>query len=119
MVMPLVGTLDEERAQDVLQTLLAGATKSGARVVIIDVTGIKKVDERVVGALITAASALRLVGAQAVLTGIRPEIAQALVMLDIDMDHIVVQGTLQGGIAYSVEAVGATEARKLRSTRHA
>ncbi|WP_437641732.1 AAA family ATPase [Sorangium sp. So ce854] len=107
MVMPLIGTLDEERAQEVLQTLLDGATRSRARVVIIDVTGIKEVDRRVANALINAANALRLLGAQAVLTGVRGEVARALVGLDVDLSRIVIRGTLQSGIAYAVGRSGA------------
>ncbi|WP_434048443.1 MULTISPECIES: AAA family ATPase [Sorangium] len=107
MVMPLIGTLDEERAQEVLQTLLDGATRSRARVVIIDVTGIRAVDERVANALINAANALRLLGAQAVLTGIRGEVARALVGLEVDLTRIVIRGTLQSGIAYAVGRQGA------------
>ncbi|WP_437683528.1 AAA family ATPase [Sorangium sp. So ce131] len=107
MVMPLVGTLDEERAEDVLETLLEGATRSSARVVIIDVTGIKGADQRVANALLNAANALRLLGAQAVLTGVRGEVARALVGLDVDMSRIVIRGTLQSGIAFAVGRSGA------------
>ncbi|AUX32947.1 MULTISPECIES: AAA family ATPase [Sorangium] len=107
MVMPLIGTLDEERAEDVLQTLLDGAMRSSARVVIIDVTGLKGVDHRVANALINAANALRLLGTQAVLTGIRGEVAQALIRLDIDMSRIAIRGTLQSGIAYAIGRSGA------------
>ncbi|WP_437321657.1 AAA family ATPase [Sorangium sp. So ce385] len=114
MVMPLIGTLDEERAEDVLQTLLDGATRSGARVVIIDVTGIKGVDHRVANALINAANALRLLGTQAVLTGIRGEVAQALIRLDIDLSRIAIRGTLQSGIAY---AIGRSGAQRVSGTR--
>ncbi|WP_437718929.1 AAA family ATPase [Sorangium sp. So ce448] len=110
MVMPLIGTLDEERAHDVLETLLDGATRSGTRTVIIDVTGIKGVDQRVANALLKAANALRLLGVQAVLTGIRGEVAQALLRLDIDMSRIVIRGTLQSGIAYAVGRSGGMSA---------
>ncbi|WP_438036947.1 AAA family ATPase [Sorangium sp. So ce204] len=110
MVMPLIGTLDEERAQDVLETLLDGATRSGTRTVIIDVTGIKGVDQRVANALLKAANALRLLGVQAVLTGIRGEVAQALLRLDIDMSRVVIRGTLQSGIAYAVGRSGGMSA---------
>jgi GAF domain-containing protein/anti-anti-sigma regulatory factor len=102
MVMPLIGTLDEERAQSVLETLLDGATKSRARVVILDVTGLKGINQRVANALMNAANALRLLGAQAVLTGVRADLARELVGLDIDMDRVVIRGTLQSGIAYAV-----------------
>jgi GAF domain-containing protein/anti-anti-sigma regulatory factor len=110
MVMPLIGTLDEERAQDVLQTLLDGASRGHTRVVIIDVTGIKAVDQRVANALIDAANALRLLGAQAVLTGVRGEVARAFVELDVDLKSIVIRGTLQSGIAYATGRPGITPA---------
>ncbi|WP_437282919.1 AAA family ATPase [Sorangium sp. So ce375] len=115
MVMPLIGTLDEERAQDVLETLLDGASKSSSRTVIIDVTGIKGVDQRVANALLKAANALRLLGVQAVLTGIRGEVAQALLQLDIDMSRIVIRGTLQSGIAYAVGRSGGMGAPRTRA----
>jgi anti-anti-sigma regulatory factor len=103
MVMPLIGTIDAERARQVLETSLAGAQKSRAAVVILDVTGVEMVDAGVTGSLVSTASALRLLGAQAVITGIRPDIAQSLVALNVDLRGVVTLGTLQSGIAYAMD----------------
>ena len=71
MVLPLIGTMDTARAQQVIETVLDGAQHHRARVVILDITGMKHVDTNVASMLLRAASALRLLGTQAVLTGIR------------------------------------------------
>jgi predicted ATPase/anti-anti-sigma regulatory factor/tRNA A-37 threonylcarbamoyl transferase component Bud32 len=114
MVMPLIGTMDRLRATQVLETALRGAQGSRAQVVIIDITGMKHVDSGVAGALLSTATALRLVGAEAVLTGIRPEIAQTLVALGVELRSIVTCGTLQSGISFALGKTG--ESRFLRAT---
>jgi anti-anti-sigma factor len=106
MVMPLIGTLDAARAAQVLEVVLEGAQRHQARVVILDITGMKHIDTYVAGTLLGAANALRLLGTEAVLTGIRSEVAQTLVRLDIDMSSIVTLGTLQSGIAYALHRAG-------------
>ncbi|WP_437940098.1 AAA family ATPase [Sorangium sp. So ce341] len=103
VVMPLIGTMDARRAEQVLATALHGVQASGADVVILDITGIKQVDAGVACTLVRTASALRLLGAKAVLTGVRAEVAQALVGLDVDLRGIVTLGTLQSGIAYALK----------------
>lgn len=113
MVMPLIGSMDAQRAQQVLSTALQGAQQNRAQVVIIDITGMRDMDGGVASSLIDTASALRLLGAQAVLTGIRPEIAQTLVSLGIDMGAVVTRGTLQSGITY---ALGLTHGKPGRGT---
>lgn len=102
VVMPLVGTMDSRRAQDVLDTLLRGVSSSNARVAILDITGVRVVDTQVANALIRAAQAVQLLGASVLLTGIRPEIAQTLVGLGVHMGGIVTRSTLQGGISYAM-----------------
>lgn len=111
MVMPLIGTMDRQRAQQVLTTALQGVQAHRAKVVIIDITGVKLVDADVASTLIGTAGALRLLGAQSVITGIRPEVAQTLVGLDIDFGSIVTRGNLQSGIAYALGRTG--EGRRL------
>ena len=108
MVMPLIGTMDTARTQQVIHTVLDGSQRYRARVVIIDITGMKHVDTSVASMLLNAATALRLLGTQAVLTGIRPEIAHTLVSLGIDLGGLVTRGTLQSGIAYAVAKIGTT-----------
>jgi rsbT co-antagonist protein RsbR len=101
MVMPLIGAVDSARAQQVLETLLQGIAGSGAQVAILDITGVAVVDTQVANALIRAAQAVKLLGAQVVLTGIRPEVAQTLVGLGADLSGIVTRSNLQSGIAYA------------------
>lgn len=98
MVMPLVGALDSQRAQQVLETLLEGVAAQRAHVVILDITGVPVVDTQVANALLRAAQAVKLLGAQIILTGIRPEVAQTLVGLGVDMTGITTLSTLQNGI---------------------
>ena len=100
--MPLIGTMDARRVEQVLQTLLEGVSSRRARVVILDITGVSVVDTYVASALIQAAKAVRLLGAEVVLTGIRPDVARTLVGLDLELTHIVTKGTLQAGIAYAM-----------------
>ncbi|NTW03030.1 MAG: PAS domain S-box protein [Oscillochloris sp.] len=99
VVMPLVGGMDSRRAQQVLETLLEGIATNGAEVAILDITGVPLVDTHIANTLIHAAQAVRLLGAQVMLTGIRPEVAQTLVGLGIDLRGIVTHSTLQNGIA--------------------
>jgi anti-anti-sigma regulatory factor len=101
MVMPLIGAVDSRRAQQVLEALLEGVASSRALVAILDITGVPVVDTQVANALLRAAQAVKLLGAQIVLTGIRPEVAQTLVGLGADLNGIVTCGSLQTGIAYA------------------
>ncbi|MRG93690.1 STAS domain-containing protein [Polyangium spumosum] len=102
VAMPIVGTVDARRAEMVLETLLAGITRRGARVAILDITGVSVVDAQVATTLVRAAQAARLLGAQVVLTGIRGNVAQTLVELAVDLSGLVTRGTLQGGIAWAL-----------------
>ncbi|AUX22496.1 histidine kinase [Sorangium cellulosum] len=106
MVMPLIGMMDAQRAQQVLSTALHGVESSRADVVIIDITGVRTVDSDVASTLINTAMALRLLGAQAVITGIRPDVAQTLTGLQIDFGAVVTRGNLQSGIAYALQRTG-------------
>jgi rsbT co-antagonist protein RsbR len=101
MVMPLIGSMDSRRAQQVLDTLLRGVAAARAEIVIIDITGVSIVDTQVANALIRAAQAVKLLGAQVMLTGIRPEVAQTLVGLGAELP-IVTRSTLQSGIEYAM-----------------
>ena len=102
VVLPLIGALDSQRIQRVLATLLEGVTTHRAHAAIIDITGVPVVDTQVANALIQAAQAVKLLGAQVVLTGVRPEVAQTLVGLGVDLSSIVTHSTLQSGIAYAL-----------------
>ena len=85
VVMPLVGRLDAVRMQQVIERLLTGVSAQRAQTVILDITGVPGVDAEVAAALVRAAQAVRLLGAQVMLSGIRPEVAQMLVSIGTDL----------------------------------
>jgi anti-anti-sigma factor len=101
VVMPLVGGVDSRRARQVVEALLHGIEQRRARVAILDITGVPMVDTQVANALLQAAKAVKLLGARVVLTGIRPEVAQTLVGLGVDLRDIVTHSTLQSGITHA------------------
>lgn len=103
VAMPLIGSIDSSRAQLVVETLLTGTAELRAHTTIIDITGVPVVDTQVANALLRAAQAVKLLGARVILTGIRPEVAQTLVGLGVDLSGISTRGALQAGIA---EALG-------------
>ncbi|MFO0576218.1 MAG: AAA family ATPase [Polyangia bacterium] len=109
MVMPLIGTMDNSRASQMLETALNGVQQNRAEVVILDITGMKQVDTSIAAMILQTAGAVRLLGAQVILTGIRAEIAQTLVGLGVDLSNVVTRGTLQGGIAYALSRTGQSE----------
>jgi anti-anti-sigma regulatory factor len=102
VVMPLVGAVDSRRVGQIMDTLLQGVSVSRASIVILDITGVAVVDTQVANAFIRASQAVSLLGAQVVLTGIRPEVAQTLVQLGVDLRSIITRGTLQDGITYAL-----------------
>lgn len=99
LVMPLIGSLDSRRAEQVLATLLRGVSDRSANAVILDVTGVSLIDSHVAEALVRAARAVGLLGARVILTGVRPDVAQTLITLGVDLTGIVTCATLQSGIA--------------------
>lgn len=101
VLLPIIGSLDTERALQLIETLLEGVAEHRADIALIDITGMPVVDTQVANTLIQAARAVHLLGAQVVLTGIRPEVAQTLVQLGADLGSILTRGTLQDGIAYA------------------
>ncbi len=102
VVMPLIGAIDSTRVQQVMETLLEGVSMYQATTVILDITGVQVVDTQVANAFVRAAQAVKLLGAQVVLTGIQPQIAQTLVHLGVDLEGIIAQSTLQAGIAFAL-----------------
>lgn len=93
-VMPLVGTIDTDRAKLIMENLLNGVIKNHAEVVLIDITVVPVVDTMVAHHIIQAAEAVRLVGSQCILVGIRPEIAQTIVNLGIDLRNFPTKSSL-------------------------
>lgn len=105
MVMPLLGAIDAKRAQDIIETVLQQAQDSRTRVVIIDVTGLRRIDDVAVSLLMRAPRALRLLGSQAILTGMRPDMAKAMVAMGADLSTVKTRADLRSGIDYALELV--------------
>lgn len=99
VLLPLIGGIDSARAEQVIESLLQGVERHRAEMVILDITGVDIIDTQVANVLLQAAQATRLLGAQVILTGIQPRIAQTLVGLGVTLAGIQTRGTLQAGIA--------------------
>ncbi len=99
LLVPLVGVLDEQRAQQIIEQVLERVGQEQARHVLIDITGVPVVDTQVAAALIRTAQAVGLLGAQVSLVGVRPEIAQSIVGLGIDLDRLSTRPTLEVALA--------------------
>lgn len=106
VVMPLIGSMDHQRAEQFLEEALQGVELRRAQFVIIDITGLRHIDTSVAGLLIKASSALGLLGARVVLTGIRAELARTLVGLGVELRTVQTHSTLQSGIAYALRSLG-------------
>lgn len=102
VVMPIIGSIDSKRAQQIMDTLLAGIAAQHASSAILDITGVKVVDTQVASAIVQAAHAAQLLGAEVVLTGIGPEVAQTLVHLAGDLHGLTTRSDLRHGIAYAL-----------------
>lgn len=106
VVMPIIGTMDSQRAEQFLEVALQGAESRRAQVIIIDITGLRHIDTSVAGTLVKTAAALRLLGAEVVLTGIRAEIARSLIGLGLELMTLTTRSTLQSGIKYALNRLG-------------
>ncbi|CDQ40905.1 MULTISPECIES: RsbT co-antagonist protein RsbRA [Virgibacillus] len=102
-IMPLIGTIDTERAKLIMENLLDGVIKHNSEVVLIDITGVPVVDTMVAHHIIQAAEAVRLIGSTCILVGIRPEIAQTIVNLGIDLGKFPTKSSLKKGFRTALE----------------
>jgi rsbT co-antagonist protein RsbR len=111
LILPIIGVLDEQRADQFTEQLLAGIHRHRAKVVVIDITGVPDVDAEVANHLVQAVDASRLMGASVILTGLSPEIAQTLVTIGVDLDKMNTVGDLQGGVEEAERLLGFTVTR--------
>jgi anti-anti-sigma factor len=102
LVMPLVGVIDSERAGQLTSTLLRAVEQHRASMVILDVTGVPIIDTQVARTLLTAARAVKLLGTQTMLVGLRPELAQTIVGLGLDLGGLITEADLQSGVSYAM-----------------
>jgi anti-anti-sigma regulatory factor/HAMP domain-containing protein len=99
LLLPVIGAVDEHRADQIMQALLAGVAARRARLVLVDLTGVRAVDNRIAQVLLDAVGAVRLLGAEVALVGLRPEVALAIVALDIDLAGVHIYADLQSALA--------------------
>jgi anti-anti-sigma regulatory factor len=102
IVMPLVGIIDVDRAQQIANGLLAGIEQHRARAAILDITGVPVVDTKVANSLLQATKAANLLGTEAILVGLRPEIAETIVNLGVDLGGLITCSDLQQGIDHAL-----------------
>lgn len=107
VVMPIIGVIDTTRAQRMLETLLDGVATLQTSIAILDITGVRIVDTQIANTFVRAAQAVQLLGTQIIITGIRPEVAQTMVQLGVDLQGIITYSTLQAGIAHALTHVSA------------
>ena len=106
VVAPLIGTLDSQRTQQVMEQLLERIVDTRSSVALIDITGVPGVDTQTARHLIETMAAVRLLGAQVILTGIRPAIAQTLVHLGIDLSDVTTRSSLAAGLRVALDLLG-------------
>lgn len=106
VILPVVGMVDTERARQLTESLLQAVRDRRARVVIMDITGVPIVDSKVANHLVQTVDAARLMGADVIVTGISPEIAQTLVTIGADLDGVQTLGDLQGGFDEAARRLG-------------
>ncbi|MBC5783934.1 STAS domain-containing protein [Ramlibacter sp. USB13] len=106
LAVPMIGTLDSSRTQVVMETLLQRIVETGSRLAIIDITGVPTVDTLVAQHLLKTVSAIRLMGAECIISGIRPQIAQTIVHLGIDLQGIASKSSLADALELAMEQQG-------------
>ncbi|MNK18769.1 RsbT co-antagonist protein RsbRA [compost metagenome] len=105
LALPIIGTLDSQRTQIVMENLLQEIVETGSSIAILDISGVPAVDSLVAQHLIKTVSATRLMGAECIISGIRPEIAQTVVHLGIDLSSIITKASLASALAYAFKSL--------------
>jgi PAS domain S-box-containing protein len=103
---PLIGTLDSQRTEQFMERLLQRIVETNSSVALVDITGVPTIDTQTAQHLIETITAVRMLGAQVVLTGVRPALAQTLVHLGIDLSHIVTRSSLSAGLRIALDLLG-------------
>ena len=117
LALPIIGTLDSARTQVVMENLLQEIVETGSSIAILDISGVPAVDSLVAQHLIKTVSATRLMGAECIISGIRPEIAQTVVHLGIDLSSIITKASLASALKYAFSLLK-LEVRKSQSGKN-
>ena len=108
LAVPLIGTLDSARTQVVMESLLPSIVATGSSMAIVDITGVPAVDTLVAQHLLKTVAAAKLMGAQCIVSGIRPQIAQTMVHLGVAFGDVVTKASLADALAYAFRQIGCT-----------
>jgi len=108
LALPVIGTVDSARAQTVMESLLQRIVETGSPIAIIDITGVPTVDTQVAQHLLKTIAAIRLMGADCIVSGIRPQIAQTIVHLGINLEGVTTRATLADALALALRRTGLT-----------
>lgn len=111
LALPMIGTLDSQRTQVVMEALLQRIVETGSDVAIIDITGVPTVDTLVAQHLLKTVTAARLMGADCIISGIRPQIAQTIVHLGVNLGDITTKATMADAFKIALQQRGLTVAR--------
>ena len=111
LALPLIGTLDSARTQVVMQNLLEAIVQTGSEIAIIDITGVPTVDTLVAQHLLKTIAAARLMGADCIVSGIRPQIAQTIIHLGVDLTNVITKATLADAFAIALRRSGLSVVR--------
>lgn len=111
LALPLIGTLDSARTQVVMENLLQRIVETGAMIAILDITGVPTVDTLVAQHLLKAVAAARLMGADCIISGIRPQIAQTIVHLGVDLGNVTTKATLADAFRVALDRTGQSISR--------
>jgi rsbT co-antagonist protein RsbR len=116
LALPLIGTLDSERTQVVMESLLQKIVETGALIAIIDITGVPTVDTLVAQHLLKTVAAARLMGADCIISGIRPQIAQTIVHLGVDLSEVTTKASLADAFSIALKRTQARLPQQLGAT---
>jgi rsbT co-antagonist protein RsbR len=112
LALPLIGTLDSARTQVVMENILQKIVDTGAAIAIIDITGVPTVDTLVAQHLMKTIAAARLMGADCIISGIRPQIAQTIVHLGVNLEDVMTKATLADAFVVALERTGTAIVKK-------
>jgi rsbT co-antagonist protein RsbR len=119
LALPLIGTLDSRRTQTVMEALLQRIVDTGSEIAIIDITGVPTVDTLTAQHLIKTITATRLMGADCIISGIRPQIAQTIVHLGVDLGDVLTKSSIAGALALALKRRGLTVTKVAKQARSA
>jgi rsbT co-antagonist protein RsbR len=116
LALPIIGTLDSGRTQTMMEALLTRIADTGSAIAIIDITGVPTVDTLVAQHLIKTVTAIRLMGAECIISGVRPQIAQTIVHLGVDLGNVTTKANLADALSLALGRIGVSITKTTRGT---